>query len=62
MSLIDAHKVDEVSFAYTYEHDVQVPLKPGNIVRCNLYRPKDQEKHPVLLTYGPYGKDVHYSR
>jgi predicted acyl esterase len=29
-------------------------------VRCNVYRPKTEAKVPVLVTYGPYGKDIHY--
>jgi predicted acyl esterase len=64
MAFIDAHKIDDTSFDYIYEQDVTVKLKSGNFVRCNVYRPKkpDDGRYPVLLTYGPYGKDVHYKR
>ena len=59
----DVRKVDSISFSYIYEENVSVVLRNGNgMVRCNVYRPKDtSEKYPVLVTYGPYGKDVHYS-
>jgi len=59
----DIRRVDEKSFDYVFEENVSVVLKDGKgIVRCNVYRPKSQsEKYPVLVTYGPYGKDVHYS-
>jgi hypothetical protein len=60
----DAHKVDSSSFAYVYEENAAIELKNANgLVRCNVYRPKDngKGKYPVLVTYGPYGKDVHYS-
>lgn len=55
---------DATSFPYIYEENVTIALKcqPG-MVRCNVYRPKQtpQEGSPVLVTYGPYGKDIHYS-
>jgi hypothetical protein len=61
----DAHTVDESSFPYIFEQDAAVPLKTSStgIVRVNVYRPKstkDGAKLPVLVTYGPYGKDIHY--
>jgi hypothetical protein len=61
----DAYRIDETSFPYIVEEDVAVPLKTTSrgIIRCNVYRPKstkDGTKLPVLVTYGPYGKDIHY--
>lgn len=60
-----AHKVDESSFPYIFEENAEVPLKTSSqgIVRVNVYRPKstkDGTRLPVLVTYGPYGKDIHY--
>lgn len=60
-----AHKVDETSFPYIFEENAEVPLKTSSkgIVRVNVYRPKSTKegtKLPVLVTYGPYGKDIHY--
>ena len=62
MILLNARKVDATSFPYIYEENVTIVLKGDKgIVRCNIYRPKDDtEKYPGLVTYGPYGKDVHY--
>ena len=40
-----------------------MPLKSaGGLVRVNVYRPKTEDgAHvPVIVTYGPYGKDIHY--
>ncbi|KAH8691272.1 Alpha/Beta hydrolase protein [Talaromyces proteolyticus] len=53
------------SFPYIFEQNVSVPLHTceEGLIRVNLYRPHDSEagvKYPVLVTYGPYGKDVHY--
>jgi hypothetical protein len=60
----DLYKADDTSFDYIYEENVTVPLEDEKgLVRCNVYRPKDtSRKYPVLVTYGPYGKDIHYSQ
>lgn len=61
-TLQDAHKVDKQSFDYIYEENAAIQLQGGKgVVRCNVYRPKNEDiTYPVLVTYGPYGKDVHY--
>lgn len=47
-----------------FEKNVDIPLKASDLpVRCNVYRPIDSDtgkKYPVLVTYGPYGKDIWY--
>ena len=59
------HTVDSKSFPYIFEQNTTVALKTSDgLVRCNVYRPKpsqENEKFPVLVTYGPYGKDIHYN-
>ncbi|KAI0536016.1 Alpha/Beta hydrolase protein [Xylaria digitata] len=53
--------VDNTSFPYIFEQNVTVTLQSGRgLIRCNVYRPKDSPPVPVLVTYGPYGKDIHY--
>ncbi|OQE16946.1 hypothetical protein PENSTE_c022G08033 [Penicillium steckii] len=55
--------VDSESFSYIFEQNVSVPLGNGGVVRCNVYKPRATltgTKFPVLMTYGPYGKDVPY--
>jgi len=57
----DLRTVDKTSFPYIFEENVTVPLKVADgLIRCNVYRPKGSEPVPVLVTYGPYGKDIHY--
>ncbi|KAH6692563.1 X-Pro dipeptidyl-peptidase protein [Plectosphaerella plurivora] len=57
----DLHTVDDSSFPYIFEQNATVPLKAGDgLIRCNVYRPKNAGPVPVLVTYGPYGKDIHY--
>lgn len=53
--------VDTTSFPYIYEENVTIQLKSfDGLVRANVYRPKTDKKVPVLVTYGPYGKDIPY--
>ncbi|KAF2966908.1 hypothetical protein GQX73_g6653 [Xylaria multiplex] len=53
--------IDNTSFPYIFEQNVTVTLQSGRgLIRCNVYRPKDSVPAPVLVTYGPYGKDIHY--
>lgn len=57
----EIYTVDEDSFPYIFEQNASISLTTSHgLVRCNVYRPKGVEKAPVLVTYGPYGKDIHY--
>jgi hypothetical protein len=46
-----------------FEKNVSIPREGTFPIRCNVYRPITAEdvKFPVLVTYGPYGKDIPYS-
>lgn len=41
-----------------FERDVQIPMRDGVVLRGNLYRPADGTAAPVLMNFGPYGKDL----
>lgn len=45
-----------------FEKNVSIPLKNSSLpVRANVYRPLSKDgRFPVLVTYGPYGKDIYY--
>ncbi|TKA64631.1 hypothetical protein B0A55_09312 [Friedmanniomyces simplex] len=65
MAVWDRSSIDADSFDYIFEQNVNVPLKcQAGTIRANVYRPKTSTatRFPVLVTYGPYGKDVPYSR
>ena len=40
--------------------DVSITLDDGLVVRADVYRPLGAGRHPVILTYGPYGKWLHF--
>lgn len=57
----DISQVDRESFPYIFLQNVSIPLKDeSGVIRANVYLPKNLEKAPVVVTYGPYGKDIHY--
>jgi putative CocE/NonD family hydrolase len=39
------------------EANVAVPMRDGVVLRADVYRPADAERHPVLIMRTPYGKD-----
>lgn len=43
------------------EKDVPIVANDGLVLRANVYRPAGAGKHPVIMTYGPYGKDWHWA-
>ncbi|KAK3403481.1 Alpha/Beta hydrolase protein [Sordaria brevicollis] len=54
----------------TFLKNVSIPSSTSRWpIRANVYIPKskdhsdnkEQKRYPVLVTYGPYGKDIHYS-
>lgn len=47
---------DEVIF----EQNVAIPLRDGALVYANVYRPNGVGAYPVVMTFGPYGKDIHF--
>lgn len=57
----DICTVDEDSYPYIIVQNATIQLKSSNgLIRCNIYRPKTSAMVPVIVTYGPYGKDIHY--
>jgi predicted acyl esterase len=36
--------------------DVQIPMDDGLVVRADVFRPDGAGRHPVLMSYGPYGR------
>jgi predicted acyl esterase len=42
------------------ERDVGIPMDDGVVLRADVFRPRDPEPVPVVMTLGPYGKGVPY--
>jgi len=44
------------------EKDVAIPVRDGGAVFANVFRPAEEGAFPVIITLGPYPKDVHFSQ
>jgi uncharacterized protein len=40
--------------------DVPVRMDDGLVLRADVFRPDDDSRHPVILSYGPYGKGLSF--
>lgn len=41
-----------------FEKDVTIPVRGGTYVKANVHRPVAEGTYPVLVGWGPYGKDL----
>ena len=41
-----------------YEHDVEVRVRDGTVLRVNVFRPDGPGEFPVLMSAHPYSKDI----
>lgn len=46
----------EIRDGMKIDWDVPLPMDDGNILRADVYRPVQDGRYPVIMTYGPYGK------
>jgi predicted acyl esterase len=40
--------------------DLEIPMDDGSILRADVYRPDDDGRYPVLMSYGPYAKGLSF--
>jgi uncharacterized protein len=48
----------ETSDGMRIDWDVPVPMDDGIVLRADVFRPEGGDRHPVILTYGPYAKGL----
>ena len=48
----------EVRDGMRVDWDVEIPMDDGIVMRADVFRPDDDGRHPVLLSYGPYAKGL----
>jgi predicted acyl esterase len=44
------------------EKDVSIKIRDGSVLCANVFRPADSGQFPVIMTLGPYPKDIHFSK
>ena len=57
---LDAQSKSEVRDGMRIDWDVPITMDDGLVLRADVYRPIREGKYPVILTYGPYGKWLHF--
>ncbi len=50
----------EVRDGMKIDWDVPITMDDGLVLRADIFRPNDDKKYPVLLSYGPYGKGLSF--
>ena len=40
--------------------DVSIAMDDGLDLRADIYRPIENGRYPVIMSYGPYGKGLHF--
>jgi uncharacterized protein len=53
-------EVSEVRDGMHIDWDVPITMDDGVVLRADVYRPVKSGKYPVIMTYGPYGKWLHF--
>jgi hypothetical protein len=62
---VESAPADDVQGAETlpgtdiaFARDVPVPMRDGQVLRANVFAPRQPGRYPVIINVGPYGKDV----
>ena len=50
----------EIRDGMQIDWDVHIEMEDGLILRADIFRPTDDGKYPVILTYGPYAKGLSF--
>jgi uncharacterized protein len=52
----------EIRDGMKIDWDVPIKMEDGLVLRCDVYRPIPDGKYPVILSYGPYAKWLHFEQ
>lgn len=55
----DAYR-SEIRDGMAIDWDVPIAMDDGLVLRADLFRPPEPGEYPVILTYGPYAKWLHF--
>jgi putative CocE/NonD family hydrolase len=53
-------KTSEIRDNMQIDWDVAIAMDDGIVLRADVFRPVGQNKHPVILSYGPYAKGLSF--
>ncbi|MGM0591270.1 MAG: CocE/NonD family hydrolase, partial [Halobacteriota archaeon] len=52
----------EIREGMRIDWDVPIEMDDGVTLRCDVYRPPEEGEYPVIMTYGRYGKWLHFGQ
>lgn len=53
-------EISEIRDGMRIDWDMPITMDDGIVLRCDIYRPIADGHYPVIMTYGPYGKWLHF--
>ncbi|MFL6806907.1 MAG: CocE/NonD family hydrolase [Xanthobacteraceae bacterium] len=53
-------EVSEIRDGMRIDWDMPIELEDGLVLRADVFRPIEEGRYPVILSYGPYGKWLHF--
>jgi uncharacterized protein len=59
---MDYREKTEVRNGMRIDWDMPIRMEDGLVLRCDIYRPVAEGQYPVLMSYGPYGKWLHFEQ
>ena len=57
---MDYREISEIRDDMRIDWDMPITMDDGVVLRCDVYRPVAEGRYPVIMTYGPYGKWLHF--
>jgi len=57
---MDYREKSEIRDGMRIDWDMPIKMDDGVVLRCDIYRPVAEGQYAVILTYGPYGKWLHF--
>ncbi|HET9904484.1 MAG TPA: CocE/NonD family hydrolase [Xanthobacteraceae bacterium] len=54
-------EVSEIRDGMQIDWDMPIEMDDGLVLRADIFRPVKKGRYPVLLSYGPYGKWLHFA-
>ena len=56
---VDPSSVSQPQFGIVVEKDLDIPMRDGLRLKCDVFRPDAGGRYPAFMTLGPYPKDAH---
>jgi predicted acyl esterase len=57
---MDYRERSDIRDGMRIDWDMPITVDDGLVLRCDIYRPIAEGKYPVIMTYGPYAKWLHF--